>query len=351
MLRSMEKKELVGQIRSLIKDLKKENPNLSLLAERFDRLNESKVSAAWGREDVDQEIYINYMMAVHLYNFEVNDFIKIVYWLVRSNYMMATPLTQKLDSVVAQKINQISPKSLLRLLNTYSSSSDFKSLRSFDMIIERLKNLPITDYSDSANAALDLCKLELYDESLWKNLCLVNSTGDTDQLMSMSAVRLALQTEGTELQHTQIPELVNNCIAESLKVKTAEGDLSTSVKNNIPFLSVSKIHREVHFVLKSLLNFEENFKYKEVFDIDFYNPKENIGFDLHGPLHYFFPELGEKHDVMTEDRLIGFLKFKRRLLRKNNARVETIPYYEWNRYNDHSEKLLYLKKKLRLFRV
>ena len=89
----------------------------------------------------------------------------------------------------------------------------------------------------------------------------------------------------------------------------------------------------------------------DTFILDFYNPSENLGIDLHGPLHYFFPDLGDKHDNMSEDRLLGFLKLKHRLLYKNGIKFFTVPYYEWNRYPDHIEKLLYLKRKIRFGRL
>ena len=36
---------------------------------------------------------------------------------------------------------------------------------------------------------------------------------------------------------------------------------------------------------------------------------------------------------------------------KNGIKFFTVPYYEWNRYPDHIEKLLYLKRKIRFGRL
>ena len=291
------------------------------------------------------------MMAVNLYNFEINDFIKILYWLLKSNYMIPPLIIEKLDCLIIQRPNEIITKSWLCLLNVYSNSPEFKNIHSFRELKEKLKILPFPNFTDSVLAAVDLCKLELYDPSLWANLRLVNSAGDYGSIGNLRTVKLALHTEAAELQQTHIPELINNCIASALTMNAAQADLAIDQRFNIPFLSVSKLHREVKFTLKSIMSFEENFTYNETFGIDFYNQKENIGFDLHGSRHYFFPDLEERHDAITEDKLIGFMKLKQRLLQKNNVRVQPIPYYEWYRYTDHLEKILYLKKKLRLFRL
>ena len=105
------KKELLLHSKLLVKDLKSKSPNLAQLAKNFERINENKSITAWSREDLDQDIYVNYMMAVNLYDFEINDFIKIVYWLLKSNYLILTPVIIKLDKALKEESEKISTQS------------------------------------------------------------------------------------------------------------------------------------------------------------------------------------------------------------------------------------------------
>jgi hypothetical protein len=142
-------KDLLRHAKSLLKELKSGSPNLPALAESFEKMNESRISFPWSIEDNDQDVYVNYLMAINLYNFEINDFIKIVYWLTRSNYLLQKPVISKLDSAISVLSDQITSQNWFRLLTTLSTIGDLAKFESLSLVKLKMANV-VANNTDEA---------------------------------------------------------------------------------------------------------------------------------------------------------------------------------------------------------
>ncbi|OMJ71680.1 hypothetical protein SteCoe_30049 [Stentor coeruleus] len=289
-------------------------------------------------------------MAINLYNFEINDFIKIAYWLTSSNYLLQKAVINKLDSAISILSYQITTKNWFRLLNLTSNIGDLAEFDSLHSIKQKMDNLVANDTNEALQALLDMAKLEYYNRTPWINLLKQSFKPDYSNLETLRIIKLAVETEVKSSLKSEAIEHIEN-LQSSVFSQTKNSDNLTKSKHNMSMLSASRLHREVDFILKLLLQYEENSILLNTYSVDFYNESEKLVFDIHGPLHYFFPDMGDKHESITQQRLVGMFKMKNRLLIKNGFKVANIPYFEWNRYIDQLEKTIYLKRKLRYLRL
>lgn len=343
-------KDLLRHTKSLLKELKSGSPNLPALAESFEKMNESKISFPWSNEDNEQDVYVNFLMAINLYNFEINDFIKIVYWLTRSNYLLQKPVITKLDSAISILSEQITNQNWFRLLTTLSNIGDLAKFDSLQLVKLKMSNVVANDTDEALQALLDMAKLEYYHKIPWTKLLTQKLTPTYSNLETLKIIKLAVETEGKSKLSQEVIERLTS-LQSGVFSQTKNSDTLAKDRQDMSMLSISRLHREVDFVLKLLLQYEENSILLDTYPVDFYNESEKIAFDIHGPMHYFFPDLGDRHEAVTEQRLVGFFKMKNRLLVKNGFRLANIPYFEWNRYIDQIEKVIYLKRKLRYLRL
>jgi RAP domain len=334
--------------KNLINELKSSSPNLSKLAAQFEEINQNIKVAPWGRENFERDIFTNYSLSLAFHDYQINDFIMISYWVVKFNYFLTNPVLLKLDKLVSYFEAHITSKNWFRLLNIYSNLNNQETSNlSFDIVKNKLLELTPSDSAESIQAALDLCKLKIYDPKIWRNIILLNLTGDYHLLHDLRIIKYALECEGTNIKAIKPGEIIEKCIRNILSQSKDTDSLSKDVKNNFFSPNTSKLHREVDFVLRDLLSYTKYYVCKETFLIDFYNEELNFGLDLYGPSDYFFVDYGEKIQFLWNLRMTGMASMKKRLLTESGYKVECIPYYEWDRYSDNIEKSIYLKRKLR----
>lgn len=342
----MSKKELVLKVRNLLKDMQTFPQNFDDLAMSYEELNQAKAITPWVTENLKQEINTNFLMIVHIFNVDVKNLITFIYWLIKNNCCIDDQVVKKLENAILGGKSQILDQDWFRLLTIYSNIEKTNEMLGFQAVLKKMQVLSPSSLIETVQAALDLCVLNIYDESIWGNIIPFNLEADYSVLPTLRIISLALRTEAKHLEDSRVGQSIRQSIE---KVLDSEKNLtSLTIEKKMPLVSVSKLHREVNFALKSILSYDENYTYEDTYIIDFYCQQKRFGIDLHGPLHYFFPDIGDHHDQMSEDKLLNIFKLKHRLLEKNQMQVASVPYYEWNRYLDHTEKFLYLKRKLRL---
>ena len=273
--------------------------------------------------------------------------ISILYWLAKSNYHISLATFQKLESMLINQESNVTQKSWLRLLNVYSNMNQKIDYCSYETFKQNLRKIKPANSAEAIQAALDLCKIMEYDKKIWENIIHTRLDESSDYLNDLKIIKLALEIEATYIAESSCGEIIKNCIQSTIAQNVNTNTLAKERYIDISYLDLIKLHREVEYVLRTIFDYTENYNYLDTFIIDFFNEKENFGFDLHCAQHYFHPDIGDRHDMMRETRMIGIMKLKKRLLDAKKLTVMTIPYYEWNRYAGNTEKLIYLNRKFR----
>lgn len=338
-------KEILRHAREIIKDTKPDLKTLNNMVNVFETFQKSKPASITLRTETEQEIYRNYSMALGVYEFEINDMVRTIYWLQRSNYIISAQTSKKLSQSILDSHKFLTNESWFMLLNILTTGKFLLEYAVNMLIFRTIQTIkpPTDEYL--VQALFDLCYLNRYDQSTWKNLINHSSCQHTSDLEKLRIIKYAVQTEGKEILDNVIPTALD------LMIKDATSKIDTNISKikqiNLEFMSLNKLQREVDFILKDFMSYEKNVNIDDTYIVDFYNKHQNIGFDLSGATHYMTQDVMEKQDNLDEDCLIPSIKLKQHLLKKNNYKIGRIPFYEWNRYVDQTEKNIYIKKKLR----
>ena len=338
-------KDILRHAREIIKDTNPDLKTLNNMINVFETFQKSKPASITLRTDAEQEIYRSYSMALGIYEFEINDMVRAVYWLQRSNYMISIQMSKKLSQSILDSHRFLTNESWFMLLNILTTGKFSFEYTIYTLIFRTIQTIkPPTDEC-LIQALFDLCYLNRYDQNIWKSLIQHSSGQHTSDLEKLRIIKYAVETEGKETLGN-VPS-----IALDLMIKDATSRIDTNISKqsiiNLEFMSLNRLNREVDFILKNLMNYEKDYNINDTYVVDFYNKYQNIGFDLSGATHYMTQDVMEKQDILDEDHLIPSIKLKQHLLRKNSYKIGRIPFYEWNRYVDQTEKSIYLKKKLR----
>ena len=341
-------KEILKQARELISDPRNDPKILKSSILALESYQNNKHNSISLRTDAEQELYTKYIMAFNLFDFEVNDFIKGVYCLIRSNFLISENIIRKLSKHI--RINQrfIADDSwfmLLNILTCYKQDFDFLTVSQIFIKLQSI-NPPSSDWC--VQALFDLCCVGQYSISIWRRLLSFDIVKDAKYLDKLRVIKYSAMAEGMATLDNVIFIGIDLMLEDCIKLASEQKNLSK--KMDLGMLALNKMQREVDFVLKKLVKYDLNVNIDNVYVVDFYNREENFGFDLSGALHYFTHDVTERQEALDDSCLVPALRMKSLLLKKQGYRVGRISFYEWNRYVDQNEKLIFLKRKLRLLK-
>jgi hypothetical protein len=342
-------KELLRFAREVVKDLKSEPKNLNLVASALESYQKSKSMQLSLRTELEQEIYLDYSMALDVYDFEINDFVKIVYWLQKSNYCINKQIAVKLCRSIPNSARFLSSESWFMLLNILTINNYYFRDTTTDMILNSIEKLQPPSDEWLVQALFDLCCLNKYDEPLWRKLISFSTGSHFNDIEKLRIIKYAVSTEGLQRVGNVILVALELMIDDALSKVTQ--NIAKPSLINIGLLSVNKMQREVDFVLKTMMDYETNVNISDAYLVDFYNKNLNLGFDLYGPSHFLIYDYHDKQEALDNESLIPSIKLKQNLLKKNKIRIGSISFVEWNRFVDQTEKMIFLKKKLRLLKI
>lgn len=341
-------KELFKQARDLIFDPQNDEKSLRTCIVALEDYQNSKTNSISLRTDAEQELYTKYVMALNVFDFEINDFIKAIYILIRLNLSISDTILKKLNVKLRIKFYFINSDSWFMLFNIFTFYKENFEFITFSQTLVKLKKLKPSSSDICIQCLLDLCYFSIYNEGIWKNLLSYQIVIESKHLDKLRIINYAVETEGKNKFSKVLAIGVKLLLEDCLKIVSKEQSSIAPMKLGI--LAINKMHREIDFVLKNLMKFEENVNIDNVFLVDFYNKDENLGLDISSAIHYLTQDISQKQESLDENSLIPIIKLKSSLLKKNGYNIGRIPFYEWNRFIDHTEKLLYLRRKIRLLK-
>lgn len=348
MLYTGQSKELLKQARELISDPKNDPKMLKSSILALESYQHNKQNSISLRTDAEQELYTKYIMALNLFDFDVNDFVKGMYLLIRSNFLISDNILTKLVRYLKMYQKYITDECwymILNILTCYKQEFDFVTISRTFLKIQSTKP-PTSDWC--IQALFDLCCLENYSLPIWRHLLSFDIIKDLKYVDKLRVIKYSAMTEGQSSLDNVIKISIDLLLDDCMKLASEQKNLGK--KMDLGMLALNKMQREVDFVFKGLVKFDLNVNIDNVYIVDFYNKEQNFGFDLSGAIHFFTHDVTERQEGLDESCLIPALKLKSLLLNKRGYNVGRISFYEWNRYVDHTEKLIFLKRKLRLLR-
>lgn len=342
-------KELLRQAKEIISDPKNDEKVLKASIVALENYQKSKVNSISLRTEAEQETYTRYIMAFNLFDFEINDFIKGVYLLISSNFLITENILSKLNRKIKVNLSFINNESWYMLLNIFTFYRDEFDIILFSQVVFKIRTTKPPSTSWCIQALFDFCYFNYYQDLAWKNLLSCEIEMDVKYLDKLRIINFAVETVGKSKLGNVVTIGIKLLFNDCMKLVSKQSALS--VKMELGMLAVNKLHREVDFMLKNLMTYEENVNIENIFIVDFYNKTEKFGFDVSGAIHYLTHDITERQESLDESCLIPFIKLKTSLLRKSGYTIGRIPFYEWNRYIDQTEKLIYLKRKIRLLKL
>ena len=335
-------KEALRISKELIKELQNTSPNTKGLTEKLNSLCLKGYITPWGREDIDQEVYKNFQMALNRHEFETGDLSTVLYWLTRARFEMSEANYSRIESQLLD--SKLTSESAYKLINVYGTINR-PSKKVLNHIVSSLEDFK---GPKALEAAVNLCVLKYYNSEFWKKLG-SNFQPSSQGIQNSRIIQLALSQEAPSLLEGIL--FSGESLSSYLKKLSAKVPIIQETSTNSQLVSSqsphSKIHQEIKYILLRMRKeFSENANLLDTYVVDF--ESKGLVIDADGPMHYMKPARGETFDTVAKNKLIGQVELKYRLLKSQGYKIVNIPFFEWNRYFDQVEKTIYTKRKLRL---
>ncbi|CAG9313317.1 unnamed protein product [Blepharisma stoltei] len=335
-------KAAVDLSRQILSSFRSPNPDLKTLTKSLDDfMNDSGNHINYVLES---DIIKNFVISIDHLDFELNDLSTILYWSTISRFQIPEIKLKNFELKFLLKYKTIFKDNLIKLLYSYATL-----YRHNPFIIKLIEVKDKSDWtcSDFITTAYSLCVLRQYNPKLWIDFSPDLSALTVGLSQEVRHVRYAINTEAPELLDLKLRsgKILGDALNDAMIPSSSkpESDVSLVPAHLNDKIRLGRMHTEVKYLLAKMMKFNENYNIEDAYIVDFLKKGTKTAIDIDGPLHYFFPDKGEK---TQKYKLIGQILMKYRLLNQNGWEVVTLPHFEYHRYRDGAEKSMYIQKKL-----